>query len=116
MEDGRFLRIITIGLILVAFAIGYFLISGRFAALRNQAPQDEVVQIVPGTPQPVPTATPQILGQNTPTPTPTAYNMVADRTQGQTQVLPKTGFPAFLIGVFSLGAIISGLGLRKFPK
>ncbi|MBI2020373.1 hypothetical protein HYS94_03035 [Candidatus Daviesbacteria bacterium] len=115
MEDSSWLRVVTIGLVLAAFAIGYLLISGRFSPFRTTAPDETA--IVEQTPQP--TSTPQVLGQNTPSPQPTApsaYSRIAERTKGGTQILPNTGFPAFLVGILSASAMIVGFGLRKFPK
>lgn len=126
MEDPRWLRFITIGLVLAALAVGYFLISGRLSS--NQTTRTQASPI------------PSVLGQNTqvspnpataasssPTPT-SAYNMLIDRsrnTQGaiasetqtqKNQTLPKTGFPAGLAAALSISVIISGWGLRRFPK
>ena len=116
MDDPRWLRLITVGLVLAALAVGYFLLTGKFSSnsLTKQS-----------------SPSPSVLGQNaqialTPTPTPasaldrqtasSAYNRIVNRTQGGTQVLPKTGFPAGLVIVFSVSAIISGWGLRKYPN
>ena len=106
MQDNIWLRLITVGLVLAALAIGYFLLSGRLFSnsTRTQSPS--------------PTS---VLGQNvepTPTPSPSpssAYAKIAERTQNQPQVLPKTGFPVVLAVVFSFSAIISGWSLRRFP-
>lgn len=138
MEDPRWLRLITIGLVLAALAVGYFLLSGRFSpkpANRTAAP---VVSMTPpgGTSAPSVTG---VLGQNnqagsrsagvvsvSPSPSPaSAYNRIVSRTQTtQTQgtqtkggqTLPKTGFPIELATVLSLSALISGWGLRRFPN
>lgn len=100
MEDPRWLRLITIGLILAALAVGYFLISGKFTTKTTNQP----------------TQTPDaVLGQNTQAITPSAYTRIAERTKGA-QTLPKTGFPVGLAIVFSVSAIISGFSLRKFPN
>lgn len=114
MDDPRWLRLITIGLILAALAVGYFLLTGRFSSTSTTKTQ--------------PSPTPSVLGQDlqaastsnpasTPAPTPaSAYNRIVSRTQGGATTLPKTGFPLGLAVVFSISAIISGFGLRKFPK
>lgn len=108
MDDSRWLRLVTIGLVLAALAVGYFLVTGRLAS--NSATKTGSAP------------TPSVLGQNaqttTPTPSPTpasAYERIVDRTQSGTQTLPNTGFPVGLAAVFSLSALISGWGLRKFP-
>ncbi len=110
MDDSRWLRLITIGLVLAALAVGYFLLTGKLSS--NSV-----------TKQPSPP--PSVLGQNAqatplpaggPTPTPaSAYSRIVSRTQDGVQTLPKTGFPAGLAIAFSVSAIISGWGLRKFP-
>lgn len=106
MDDPRWLRLVTIGLVLAALAVGYFLMSGKLFS-----PTKKESQIPP-----------QVLGQNTPQPSPSpissptsAYERIASRTQSQVQALPTTGFPAGLAVVFSASAIIAGYGLRKFP-
>lgn len=114
MEDPRWLRFITIGLVLAALAVGYFLISGRLSS--NQTVRTQA------------SPAPSVLGQNTqvspnpatavsPSPTPaSAYSRIVERTQSGTQTLPKTGFPAGLAAVLSISVIISGWGLRRFPR
>lgn len=107
MNDPRWLRFITIGLVLAAVAVGYFLLSGRLS------PSSTRTQASP---------TPSVLGQNaqaSPSPSPTpasAYSRIVDRTQSGTQTLPNTGFPVGLAAVFSISIMISGWGLRRFPK
>ncbi len=132
MEDPKWLRLITIGLVVTALAVGYFLLSGRMVS--NKAPSTSIGE----------SATPSasILGRNAQTAlspgasstsrsTPlSAYDRIASRnqpsqpqtqsqpqspTQSQSQTLPKTGFSYLLAGIFSIGILISGWGLRKFP-
>lgn len=108
MEDPRWLRLITVGLVLAALAVGYFLLTGRLSS--NSATRVQ------------PTPIPSVLGrdvQTTPTSSPTsasAYTRIANRTQGSVQTLPKTAFPTGLAVVFSISAIIFGWGLKKFPN
>ncbi|MBI2330107.1 hypothetical protein HYU94_01845 [Candidatus Daviesbacteria bacterium] len=117
MEDSRWLRLVTIGLVLAALAVGYFLFTGRF----SQESKKSETQISQATPTASITATlrPTVLGQNTgssPSPTPTsAYQAIISRNQQGTQVLPKTGFPAGLTAILAISALISGWGLRRFP-
>ncbi len=128
MEDPRWLRLITIGLVLAALAVGYFLISGRFFSAtpvtRTPAPVSQSVPIATSSATPGPS----VLGQNTgntsrpvaavasPTPA-SAYDRIASRAQTGTgaQTLPRTGFPVGLMVVLSISVIISGWGLRRFP-
>lgn len=108
MQDNIWLRLITVGLVLAALAIGYFLLSGRLTSKQTGS-----------TASPEPT----ILGQDaksTPSPSPSpnstsAYDKIVERNQSNVRTLPNTGFPAFLALVFSVSAIISGWSLRKFP-
>lgn len=125
MEDPKWLRLVTIGLVIAALVVGYFLLSGRM--ISNKAPSISE------------SATPSasILGQNeqatsspgvssTPRSTPlSAYDRIASRNQqsqsqpqvqSQTQTLPRTGFSYLLAGIFSIGILISGWGLRRFPN
>lgn len=121
MEDPRWLRLVTIGLVLAALAVGYFLLSGKLtsnnATRTNTQVNKAVATATPAAIQtPKPTPTPTLI--LTPTPTPmSAYNTIANRTKGgqTTQTLPSTGFPVGLIGVFSISAVIAGWSLRKFP-
>lgn len=119
MEDPRWLRLIAIGLILAALSVGYFLLSGRLVS--NSAIKSTTqVSNVPATASASPSTS--VLGQNakdstTSSPKPTtmsAYDRIASRNQ-PIQTLPKTGFPQVLAGIFSVGVMISGWGLRKFP-
>ena len=113
MDDPRWLRLVTIGLVLAALAVGYFLMTGKlFSPAKTQSQVSKAVV------SPTPSA---VLGQNTeprplPTSSPTsAYERIASRTQSQIQTLPATGFPAGLAIIFSGSVIIAGYGLRKFP-
>ena len=121
MDDPRWLRLITIGLVLAAMAVGYFLISGRFSANSSTRQQTQVNKAV-SSPAPtiIPVATPSSsslsLVQNSQGNSGSAYNRIVSRTQGGVQVLPRTGFPIVLVGIFSMAAMISGWGLRKFPN
>lgn len=118
MDDPKWLRLMTIGLILAALAVGYFLFSGRLSS--NSVKTGSQANVSSST-----SATPSasVLGQNakatlTPSPKPTpasAYSRIADRTQNQVSTLPKTGFPEALAGIFSIGIMITGWGLHKYP-
>lgn len=118
MEDTRWLRLVTIGLVLAAMAVGYFILAQRFTKS-----QPQIVETIPF---PSPTPTSSVLSvtnsMESPLPSPTgqttksAYQRIAERTKGEVQQLPATGFPSLLIGALSASAIIIGFGLRRFPK
>lgn len=110
MESSPWLRLITIGLVLAALAVGYFLISGRFASDRSAKPQTQEEQQVEGVTQASPQATTE------PGVSPNAYSRIVDRNKSAVATLPQTGSPLLLIGIVSLSAIISGWGLKKFPN
>lgn len=103
MDDPRWLRIIVVGLVLAALAVGYYLISGTFS-LKSAKPQTK-------TPTP---STPVVAGA-TSSPQ-SAYQKIVERNQAQVQTLPNTGLPVGFIGLLSIAIMITGLGLRKFPN
>lgn len=112
MDDPRWLRLVTIGLVLSALAVGYFLFTGRLSPTGTRIP----TQADKAVPSPAPTVIPGVTPSPSPTPTPaSAYSRIVERTQGGVQTLPKTGFPVELAIVFSVSAMIFGLSLRKFP-
>lgn len=113
MEDARWLRLVTIGLVLAAMAVGYFLLAQRFTG--NKVSKSQPEGVISMSPQPTPSGQ-SVMGTNTGQATRSAYERIAERTRGGVRELPATGFPTLLIGIFSLGAIIAGFGLRKFPK
>lgn len=107
MEDPRWLRLITIGLVLSALAVGYFLLTGRFASTKTN--------------KPVPTAQPSQQVQisqasPTPSPTPVPKPAVAGIAKKGVSTLPNTGFPASLAITFATSALAAGFGLRKYPN
>ncbi|MBI2019187.1 hypothetical protein HYS95_00775 [Candidatus Daviesbacteria bacterium] len=114
MEDPKWLRLVTIGLVLAAVAVGYFLLSGRFTS-DTKKPATQISQASPTpTMSPVPTQTPA-----TPSPA-SAYDRIAQRTNGATggqnlQTLPRTGFPIGAAAALSGSAILIGWGLKRFP-
>lgn len=115
MDDPRWIRFLTIGLVLAAVAVGYFLLTGRLAS--NSAtktgfkPNGNVGIGV--------TVQPSVLGQNTqasPFPSPmSAYDRIANRNQQNVQTLPATGFPVELAAALSVSVMLTGWGLRRFP-
>ncbi len=111
MDDPRWLRIVVVGLILAILAVIYFLLTGGLSGNKNNNIQTQgtqtskvVVPIVTMSPQPQKSATPS------------AYNTIANRSQGSAQTLPRTGFPFGLVVVISASAVGTGLALRKFPR
>lgn len=95
MDDPRILRVLTVGLVLAVLAVGYFLLTRQ-----TQTTQlEEVIE------SPVPQASPIVIEETQQT-----------ATQPNVQILPNTGFPVGLAVVFSVGTVISGWSLRKFPK
>lgn len=112
MDDPRWLRLITIGLVLAALAVGYFLLTGGLSSSSSKQAQNLNSKVgsspVP-TIIPAPSASPSVLGQNviqsSPSPIPV----------GGVTTLPRTGFPIILIGTISAGVMIAGWGLRRFP-
>lgn len=127
MEDPRWLRLLTIGLVLAALVVGYFLFIGKFASNSAKNPPKQVSLALPSSspsssayPTPIPSASSQ---------SSSAYNRIAARSQGQgvqaaaaqttkggeAIVLPRTGFPLDLVAILSVSVMISGWGLRRFP-
>lgn len=120
MDDPRILRIITVGLVLAALAVVYFLFTGGFSVGKSKVSQTQINKVVQSpTPSSVLGQDTQVLSTPAPTPTPSpmsAYNRIASRNQGNVQTLPRTGFPDGLAVVFSLSAVVTGFALSKFPK
>jgi|SRR3989344_2111104 len=106
MDDPRVLRIITVGLVLAALAVVYFLLTGGFAISKPKKVQTQATPSVSANPLP---ATRSVATQS-------AYQRILNRNQSGVQTLPNTGFPVGLAVVFSVGTMISGWSLRKFPK
>lgn len=98
-SDGR-LKLIIVGLVLAAFAIGYFVIAQGVQKSKNSS---DTVQ-VSSAPLPV----------SSPSPTPST--VPGQNNLEEVPTLPKTGFPLPLVGAFATSAIISGWFLRRFPK
>lgn len=110
MDDPRWLRLITIGLVLAALAVGYFLLTGRLSSNTTKT-SSQVSKAIPSS-SPTVTPSPAII----PTPSPiSAYEAISNRTQGTPQTLPKTGLPVGLMTALSVSIIIAGWGLRRFP-
>lgn len=123
MEDTRWLRIVTIGLVLAAMAVGYFLLAQRFTgtkvsevAVATPSPQPTLVPTSSPTPTSIPVSSTEQTTQSAYRgATSSAYTRIVERTKGGVTQLPATGFPAVLTGILAVSAIIAGLGLRKFP-
>lgn len=119
MDDPRWLRLITVGLVLSALAVGYFLLTGNFFKSNPAQPQNQTIVEEPSpTSIVIPSPTPSILGaggQATSSAS-TAFDQIAQRSKGGVTILPRTGFPVGLVLVSSVSAVIVGLSLRKFPN
>lgn len=124
MDDPRVLRIITVGLILAALAVVYFLFTGGFSVNKPKVNQNQTAKVSPSptsrpTTAATPSATPSVVGQALPTAVPTpasAYDTITNRSQENVQNLPNTGFPGGLVVVFSISALVAGYSLRRFPR
>lgn len=117
MEDTRWLRLISVGLVLAAMAVGYFLLSNSFFSSKSTKVQTQNTQNQQATPS-AQVSDQNVLGQVSPSPVPSnspAYARIVGRNQTQAEALPNTGAPLFLIGVLSVSALAAGLGLRRFP-
>lgn len=117
MDDPRWLRVITVGLVLAALAVGYYVLTGAFS-FRKTTAQLEVGKVVINTP--APSSTPIVASAPSTSISPSdkpdsAYNRIVARNQTQIQTLPNTGVSVGLIVFLSTSIMIGGLGLRKFP-
>ena len=118
MEDTRWLRLISVGLVLAAMAVGYFLLSSNFFS--NKSTKVVTQQNTQGQQA---TASGQesdnnILAEVSESPKPSnspAYAKIVGRNQTEIETLPNTGASLFLIGIFSASVLSVGLGLRRFP-
>lgn len=107
MDNPRFLRIITVGLVLAALVVGYVLLTGGFSvkSKKVQTEPTKIQQADNAVESPVPSASPNQ----------SAYDRIASKSQSSVQKLPDTGFPAGLAIVFSVGTLVSGWSLRRYP-
>ena len=112
MDDPRVLRILTIGLVLAALAVGYFLLTGGLSVKSKKVqPQTTQVEVSPS-----PSAVAGVDYQPSPSSSPqSAYDRLASRSQSNVQTLPNTSFPTGAAAAFSLGALVTGWSLRKYP-
>lgn len=116
MEDQRWIRLVTIGLVLAAMAVGYFLLAQRFTGTRVS----DGNRVSKSQPTPTPSVAPSGAGQATQSAyvsegkASSAYQRIAERTRNNTQTLPATGSPVLLVGLLSIAATVVGFGLRKF--
>lgn len=122
MDDPRWLRVITVGLVLAALAVGYYIVTGAFS-IKKTTPQTQVNKTVQDNSNPTllpsanttPSVEPSPKPGSQPKTTTSAYDRIVARNQAQIQTLPKTGIPAGLIVLLSTSVMTVGLGLRKFP-
>ncbi|MBI2600307.1 hypothetical protein HYW43_05320 [Candidatus Daviesbacteria bacterium] len=116
MDDPRWLRLVTIGLVLAALAVGYFLFSGGMTVNKTGNTPSSTVKPGSISSSPSPSNNPSLSLQPQSSATQSAFSRISGRAQPETQTLPRTGFPVGLAIVFSISAMISGFSLRKFPK
>lgn len=122
MDDPRWLRLIIIGLVLAAFAVGYFLLTGGLAVNKSNRVANKTTQpseaVESPSPTVIPTASVQPSSSASPSPSASgsAYSRIVERNQSGAQTLPRTGFPVGLAIVFSVSAMVTGFSLRKYPK
>lgn len=121
MDDPRWLRVITVGLVLAALAVGYYIVTGAFS-IKKATPQTQINKTVQDNSNPtlLPSEnnTPSVELSPKPSSQPkatSAYDRIIARNQAQIQTLPKTGIPVGLIVLLSTSVMTVGLGLRKFP-
>ena len=125
MEDPKWLRLVTVGLVLAALAVGYFLLTGRFSSNNQPKPNNQVINQVNPTPIPVvsettmPTPTSVGLGSSpsvSPSVSPSASpSAAAPYPRTNVTTLPRTGYQLVILGIIAAGVMISGWGLRKYP-
>ena len=108
MDQSKWLIISAAGLVLVLAGLAYFLVIGRFSSKNNPVP------VKTGSVN-VASPSPDTLGLAA-SPSPNAYQVLADKTSPKTQSLPNTGFPGALLLVFSSSAVAVGFGLKKFSR
>ena len=104
MDDPRWLRVITIGLVLAVISVGYFFISGKFS--RSVTMPAQITEAV----LPSPTAS------LSPEKTNSAYNQIVNRQLSNVNTLPNTGFADTSVLLLSLGAVFTGWNLRKYSN
>lgn len=115
MDDPRILRIITVGLVLAALAVGYFLLTGGFS-VKSKKVQNQTNKVAVESPTPSAVAGIDYQPASTTSPAPqSAYDRIASRSQSSVQSLPNTGFPEGIAIVFSVGTLVAGWSLRKYP-
>lgn len=121
MEDAGWLRLITIGLVLAAMAIAYFLLAQRFNTTnvsnsQVQRTAQPSATVLGANTSPIPLATSSPLPTATPATQSANQKGTSGTTKGGIAQLPSTGFPISLLAVFASGAVAAGWGLRKFPQ
>lgn len=123
MDDPRWLRLITVGIVLAVLAVGYYILTGAFSINKSTKTNTQVNQtaqktpaptIIPSNQSPLPSDKPGVLGNKTGT-AQSAYDKIVERTQSQVDTLPKTGFPVGIALIFSISVMTIGAGLRKYP-
>ena len=96
---GR-LKLIIIGLILLAIGIGYFIFAQR-TSVQPGIDQQAIIE-------PSPSSSPQVISQASSVGSPLPKTGISS--------LPSTGIPVGLMAIFAISAAIAGWGLRQYPK
>ena len=113
MENEGRLKLIVAGLVLAAFAVGYFILAQRFQGGSQSASPKASGQsnIVVVSPNPRPSESPTALSQaNSGT-----GNLPGTGAAG-VSTLPRTGFPLPIAVSVAASAAVSGWFLRKYSK
>lgn len=108
MDQPKWLKLSALGLIIVILGFAFFAVTGRFSSKKYT-----VLPIKEGSIQ-VASPSPSPIGL-LPSPTPNAYQTLANKTNPKATNLPNTAFPTGLFVIFSSGAALIGFGLKKFP-
>ncbi len=110
MENEGRLKLIVAGLVLAAFAIGYFILAQRFQGGTTKASPNPSARanIVVVSPSPMSSNSPAMLSQ--------AGGSTLPSTGRAVSTLPRTGFPLPLAISAASVAMASGWILRKYSN
>lgn len=113
MENEGRLKLIVAGLVLAAFAIGYFILAQRFQGGSSDASPRPSSQanIVVVSPSPRVSSSPTTLGQAT-----GGTSTLPGTGVSGVSTLPRTGFPLPIVVSVASAAIVSGWFLRKYSN
>lgn len=114
MDDPRVLKLITVGLVLAAIVVGYFLWTGRFAGTSTRNAANNNTRVAQNTATPTPT--PFVTATPSPIVTPEPATLGPSSNNQNVATLPATGSPLFLLGALSASAMVAGFYLRKYSN